>query len=169
MFIIEIKPHEDTKEILKLIQNTFGSVPPHFELLASLNPIRFEMFIKEFLYMSNHKNIDSDFFAFIRLHIAVKEDFKYCILFNTKLLRKKEYSKDLLNLIAKDINNIPFDKKHKELAGAAIKSIYKSNDFTNVDIKNLEDLFWTSSDIYDAIDHTAFLFKNSRIIKAYLK
>lgn len=119
--------------------------------------------------MSNHKNIDSDFFAFIRLHIAVKEDFQYCILFNTKLLRKKEYSKDLLSLIVKDINNIPFDKKHKELACAAIKSIYNSNDFTNVDIKNLEDLFWTSSDIYDAIDHTAFLFKNSRIIKAYLK
>ena len=169
MFKIKINPDKSTFRTLELIKNTFGSIPPHFELLATLNPLRFEMFMKEVLYLNSHENIHQDFFAFIRLHVASKENFKYCIMFNTKLLKNKKYSKEVLSLVIEDIYNIPLDKRHKVLALTALKSIYDSEIFLIEDIKLLEEHLWTSSDIYDAIDHSAFLFKNSKVIKAYLK
>ncbi len=169
MFIIETDPHQDTKLTLENIKNKFGSVPPHFELLATVNPKRFELFIQEILYLSSHQNIHPDFFSFLRLNIATKEAFNYCIMFNSKLLLSKNYSKEILRLIKDDIKNIPLDSRHISLAKAAMKAIYSAGDFNYNDIQELKELGWTDADIYDAIDHTAFLFKNAKIIRAYNK
>lgn len=169
MFILETHPQSDTQKTLENIKSKFGSVPPHFELLATLNPKRFELFILEIMYLSSHQNIKPDFFAFLRLHIARKEQFEYCLAFNTKLLLSKGYNEKTLKSVKDDIINIPFDDRHRFLADTAIRAIYSPNNFDHKDIQLLQERGWSHADIYDAIDHAAFLFKNAKIIKAYSK
>ena len=57
--------------------------------------------------------------------------------------------------------------KNKLLAQKAIKAIYEAKEFKLCDIEELKELSWNDSDIYDAIDHASFLFKNARIIQSY--
>ena len=169
MFIYQPSLSKELEYTLGKIKNLFGVIPPHWELLAFIAPKRFEMFIVEIKYLLNHPNINPDFFAMLRLHVANKAGFSYCKSFNTKLLLAKGYDKTSIKELKEDIGLIPLDNRHKFLAQKAIKAMYQPKEFTLKDIDELKDLSWSDSDIYDAIDHAGFLFKFARIIKAYSK
>ena len=167
MFIYQPSFSKETKNTLDKIKNVFGVLPPHWELLASIAPKRFEMFMQEINYLLNHPTINPDLFAMLRLHVANKENFSYCKSFNTKLLLSKGYDKTAIKELQENIGTIPLDDRHKLLAQKAVKAIYHPTKFTIEDIKALQNRSWSDSDIYDAIDHAAFLFKFARIIQAY--
>lgn len=168
MFIYQPTATQNVQNKLDKIKKEFGILPPHWELLALLAPERFEMFIQEISYLMKHPNIDKDFFALLRFYIASKEDFSYCKSFNTKLLLAKNYDKKILQNFKKEITNIPLNNQHKLLAQKAIKALYQPHEFTHHDIEALKNSSWNDTDIYDAIDHAAFVFKVSKILKAYL-
>ncbi len=167
MFIYQPTLEKEMQSILETKRKEFGILPIHWELLASLAPKRFEMFMQEITYLLNHPHINPDFFAMLRLHIANREEFSYCKSFNTKLLLARRYDKKSLKELKEDIGAIPLDAKHKLLAKNAVKAIYQAEEFCIDDIEELKNLGWSDSDIYDAIDHAAFLFKFTRIIQAY--
>jgi hypothetical protein len=169
MFLYQPKLSSEDKKLLEDVKSKLGVMPPHFEFLLSLNPKRFQMFIQEITYLAKHPNINPDLFAMLRLHIATKEEFSYCKLFNTKLLLAKGYGKKDIKNIKDDISNIPLDDRHQLLAQKAILAVYSAELFSITDINELKELSWSDSDIYDAIDHACFLFKNAKIIKAYTK
>ncbi len=168
MFIYQPDMTSKKEKVLKETKEHFGIVPPHWELLAQINPLRFEMFMKEIGYLLNHPTIAADFFAFLRFYVANKEGFAYCKSFNTKLLLARGYDKKSLQAYKEDVAHLPLDEKHKLLAIKVIKAMYEPKDFSLKDIEELKALSWDDAAIYDAIDHGAFLFKFSRILKAYL-
>ncbi len=167
MFIYNLEVFEESA-VLEKTQALFGVVPPHWKLLAGINPRRFEMFIEEIGYLLHHPHIHPDFFAFLRLFVANREDFAYCKSFNTKLLLARGYDKQTLQRYKEEIGNLPLDAKYQVLAEGVMKALYTPKDFTREDIHTLKAEGWCDDDIYDAIDHGAFLFKFARIIKAYL-
>jgi len=169
MFIVETNPAPETEKLLKRVERFIGSIPPHFSLFATLNPKRFEMFLNEIFYLSMHKTINPDFFALIRFYIAAKEDFSYCYTFNTLLLLKREYTQEQINKFEKNRENLPLDAKHLSLFLMAVKALENPDKFTVEDINAVKCLGWSDADIYDAIDHGAFLYKFSKILKAYIK
>jgi len=169
MFIVETKPAPETAKLLKRVERFIGSVPPHFSLFATLNPKRFEMFLNEIFYLSMHKTINPDFFAFIRFYVASKENFEYCYKFNTVLLLKREYTQEQLNRFEKETSTLPLDERHLLLLNTAIKALEEPKNFTDKDIQEAKNLGWSDADIFDAIDHGAFLYKFSKILKAYSK
>ena len=167
MFLYQPPLSKEMQVMLENIKKELGVVPPHFKLLISVNPKKFQLFMQEIKYLLNHPNINPDFFAMLRLHIANRENFSYCKSFNTKLLLAKGYDKKVLKELKEDISALPLDDKHKLLAQKAIKAIYRSKEFKLCDIEELKELSWSDSDIYDAIDHASFLFKNAKIIQSY--
>lgn len=166
MFLYQPTITKETQVKLDEIKQRFGISPPHWEFLASVAPKRFDMFMQEIAYLLNHPNIDRDFFTMLRLYVANKEDFYYCKSLNTKLLLAKGYTKEQLKRI-KD-GEFPLNNKHQILADKTFKAMYQPQELTLEDINELKNLLWNDSDIYDAIDHGAFLFKFARILKAYL-
>ena len=160
MFLIKSNPNQEMQVVLRRIKQKLGFVPPHFELYATINPQRFMMFLEEINYISNHKNIDPDFFIFLRYHIAKKYNFTYCYKFNEEMLKAKGYV---------DFEQLPLDEKHQKLFDVVMKSMDKPEDFSNSEIESLKDLGWSDADIFDALDHGAFLFKFSKILRAYGK
>jgi len=168
MFIIQKELSTEAKVFLRVLKRKMGSVPPHFEFFATVNFKRFKMFIDEINYITNHPNISSDFFTFIRYYIASKNGFDYCIELNKKLLLAKNYTN---NNLQNALNNqiLPLEEKFTTLFIKTIKAIEKPQYFCKDDLQELYNLGFSDIDIWDSIDHAAFLFKFYKLLNAYKK
>ena len=115
----------------------------------------------------NHKTINPDYFAFLRLFITHQENFKYCIRFNTMLLKNRNYEDKIIDDFINDLSKIPFNNKHKLLAIKSIKAIFDSKNFLQSDFDELYKIGWNDKEIFDSIEHAGFMLKNGRILTAY--
>ena len=167
MFIITLKPNREMKVLLRGVRAKLGHVPPHWELFASITPTRFKMFLEEINYLSAHPNIGKDFFAFLRYTIATDNGFDYCTRFNQQLLLASGYTLEDLHAVEGIDKSVPLDEKHQALFDAALTAVYKPENFTGETIAAQHRIGWSDADIFDAVDHAAFLFKFARILKAY--
>lgn len=169
MFIVETDPQEEGARLLKRVKRFIGHIPPHFELFATIHPKRFEMFLNEILYLTTHKQIDPDFFIFLRFYIAAKEGLTYCHDLNKALLLSKGYLVEQISAMIDSYETLPLDDRHQSLFAYTLKAINTPSTFGVEDIDALKALSWDDSDIYDAIDHGAFLYKSSKVLNAYAK
>ncbi len=167
MFFVDIELLPEQQKIADKIEEKLGVMPPQWRVLLYLNPKRFEIFLSEIKYLLNHPNINPDFFAFIRLFVANREGFSYCKSFNTKLLLAKGYDRLVLKEFLNGVK-MPFDEKHNLLMQKALKALYEAEEFGKDEIDELKSIGWCDADIFDAIDHGAFLFKYYRVMKAYM-
>ena len=160
---------ERFEKIYKKIEIVYGRVPPQMKFLGSIEADYLETFLQSVVRVLKHPHINPHLFGFLRLHVAYKEDYAYCKMFNTKLLLSYGYGREELDSAVEDIRNVPCDGEHKNLAKKAIESIYDGDAFTQDGLDAL--LYaqgWTQKDVFDAIDHTGTILKNGRILKAYL-
>lgn len=173
MFIIDTQlPAELPENLSKMmgaLEKTLGEVPPHFNLMAILNPAEAESNLNYIFKLMQHETIKPDLFAFIRLHVAHREGFKYCINFNTALLKARGYGDDLLDHVKADISAVPFTEREKSLVEMGIEALYSPAEFGRDELKALHALGWSDGEIFDVINHAAFLIKNGRIIGLYLE
>ena len=158
---------EGLEKILKKVKVVYGAVPPQMKFLGNIEVDYLEDFLNAAVRIVKHPHIEPDLFAFIRLHVAFKEDYPYCKMFNSKMLLSKGYTQEQLDAVIENIDTVPFDDKHKKLALHGIKAIYESSSFTQCDFDNLYNMGWTQKDVFDAIEHTGTIFRNGRILTAY--
>lgn len=158
---------ERLEKIFRKVKVVYGTVPPQMEFLGNIDADYLEVFLNTAIQITRHPHIEPDLFGFIRLHIAFKEDYPYCKMFNTKMLLAKGYTQKQLDDVIANIPSVPFDEKHQTLADKAIKAIYESKSFTKDDFDLLYSLGWTQKDVFDAIDHAGTIFRNGRILTAY--
>jgi len=157
------------KILLRGIKQKLGHIPPHFELFATVSPIRFKMFIDEISYLSTHAHINPDFFTLLRYTVASDNGFMYCIELNREFLLAKGYTLGKLQKLEGTVKTLPLDEKHQALFDAVMIALYTPELFTVESIEALKILDWTDADIFDAVDHGAFLFRFSKVLKAYSK
>ncbi len=169
MFMIEPNLNKEMKILLRGIKQKLGHVPPHFELFATVNPTRFKMFIEEITYLSTHEQINPDFFTFLRYTVASDNGFEYCIKLNQAFLLAKDYTLEQLHLLEGTEKTLPLDERHQALFDAVMIALYTPESFTVESINALKILDWSDADIFDAVDHGAFLFRFSKVLKAYSK
>jgi hypothetical protein len=167
--MIEPNLNKEMKILLRGIKQKLGHVPPHFELFATVNPTRFKMFIEEITYLSTHKQINPDFFTFLRYTVASDNGFEYCIKLNQAFLLAKDYTLEQLHLLEGIEKTLPLDERHQALFDAVMIALYTPESFTVESINALKILDWSNADIFDAVDHGAFLFRFSKVLKAYSK
>jgi hypothetical protein len=166
VFKIDVELTKDQMEIAKRVKSDLGILPPHWELFLFLNKERFLLFLKEIEYLINHPSVKPDYFAFLRLFIADSEGFEYCKGFNTKLLLSKGYKKEDIRDFLNE-KKPPLDDRHNTLFEKTIVALYEPDSFSLDEIEKLNEVGWSQSDIFDSIDHGAFLFKFYKILRAY--
>jgi len=147
----------------------FGTLPANMEFIGNIEADYLEDFLKMVRRVQKHKNINPDLFGFLRLHVAFKEDYTFCKMFNTKYLLAKGYSQEQLDEVIADVASVPFDDKHKALATYALKALYQSREVCQKDFDTLYEMDWNQKDVFDAIEHTGTLFRNGRIMMAYME
>lgn len=172
MFIINTEspdaPSKKLNLMIKIFEKKFGSLPPHFKLLGTLRPEHLENSLEYLIGLTQHPTINPDLFAFLRLHIASKEEYDYCVEFNTNLLKSAGYDDDTITSSSHDISRLPFDERLKMLGEKAVKATLSFREFEKEDLKALYSLGWNDKEIYDVINHCGFMLKNGRLISAYL-
>ena len=169
MFMVKenVVQKQRLEKIFKKIKIIYGTVPPQMKFLGNIEADYLEEFLVMVLRIAKHPHIDPDFFTFLRLHIAFREEYDYCKMFNTQMLNNKGYNQILQEDVIKDVSNVPFDKKHKALAIFAIKAIYESKICIQSDFDTLYEMGWTQKDVFDAIEHAGTLLRNGRLLTAY--
>ena len=160
---------ERLEKMYKLITSMFGTVPANMEFMGNIEADYLEDFLKMVHKIQKHKNVNSDLFAFLRLHVAFKEEYTFCKMFNTQFLLGKGYDQKILDEVISDIALVPFDEKHKALASHAIKALYQGKSVNQNDFDVLYEMGWSQKDVFDAIEHAGTLFRNGRIMMAYMK
>ncbi len=168
MFIIDPKPNREMQIMLRGIKMKLGKLPPHWELYAGINPTRFKMFMEEINYLSGHKHIHPDFFTFLRYYIATKHGYGYCERFNHAYLLARGYTPEQLEMLIASKEALPIDERHKALFVGVLDAMDDPAGFTEDLLARLYALEWCDADIFDALDHAAFLFKFHKILEAYL-
>lgn len=171
MFMVKenIAQKERLEKIYKKVELLYGVVVPQMKFLGSIEASYVEDFLKMVLRVVKHEHIAQDIFTFIRLHIAYQESYVYCKKFNTQMLLLKGYKQELLDEVIEDIEQIPFSKKERRLAFYAVKAIYESQEFSQENFDELYGLGWSQKDVFDAIEHAGTIFKNGRILNAYMR
>lgn len=169
---VEINNHcKDSRSlnrIFKKIQLIFGEIPPHYELLGNISIDVLNEYLNGIIKLIRHKTINPDYFGFLRLYIAHKYNYTYCIAFNSKLLHSRGYKSSIVNNSLADINSFPFENKLIILAKKTIKAVTDSMNFTEADFKMLYDVGWNDKEIFDSIEHAGNMLKNGPILSAYL-
>jgi len=169
MFMVQknIAQEERLEKLYKKIKIVYGTVPPQMTFLGNIEATYLEEFLVMILRIAKHPHIDPNLFTFLRLHIAFREDYAYCKMFNMKMLQSKGYAQELQDEVIANISNVPFDEKHKALALFAIKAIYESKLCIQSDFDALYEMGWTQRDVFDAIEHAGTLLRNGRLLTAY--
>ena len=158
---------ERLEKIYKKVKFIYGDIPPQINFLGNIEADYLEEFLTQVSRIIRHPDIHPDLFGFIRLHIAFREDYPYCKMYNTHFLKAKGYDDKQLECTVLDIKSVPFDTKHKALAAFAIKAIYESGACSEEDFEKLYEMGWSQKDIFDAIEHAGSIFRNGRLLTAY--
>ena len=158
---------ERLERLFKRVKAIYGRLPPQMEFLGNIDAEYLEEFLTSVLRVVKHAHIHFDIFAFIRLHIAFKEGYPYCKVFNRNLLLSKGYREEQLDAVVESIANIPFDERDKALALFALRAIYESATCTQERFNELYAMGWSQKDVFDIIEHAGSIFRNGRILTAY--
>ncbi|NOR87357.1 MAG: hypothetical protein GQ527_07095 [Bacteroidales bacterium] len=145
----------------------FGELPEHLELLGNVDPEILSDFLKYNMKLMRNKKFHVDFFTLLRIHIAIAENYSYCLEFNTKILLQKGYTKESIATFS-NTQNLPLPSEQKILAEKAKKAIFDSVAFNKNDLEELYQLGWDIGEVYDAIEHIGIFEKNSRFIRAFM-
>ena len=169
MFMVEENSaqKERLEKIFRRVKAVYGTVPPQMAFLGNIEADYLEEFLAAAMRLARHPHIDFDLFTFLRLHIAFKEAYEYCKMYNTKMLQSKGYTQKTIDAVIDDIGKIPLDASHQALARFAIKAIYESHACVQEDFDALYGMGWTQKDLFDAIEHAGTLLRNGRILTAY--
>jgi hypothetical protein len=159
---------ERLKKLYKKVRVLYGDIPPQMAFLGSIDADYLETFISATRRIATHPHIDPDIFAFIRLYVAHREHYPYCMHFNRQMLLERNYTDRELSQAIEDISNIPFDEKERKLAIFAIRALYESDRITQQDFDALYKIGWSQKDTFDAIEHAGTILKNGRILTAYM-
>ncbi len=157
------------EKIYKKVKALYGEVPPQVYFLGAIGADYLEAFVKNVAYIARHPAIKPDLFAFIRLHIAYREGYPFCSIFNRALLKKRGYDDKACEAAIADIEAVPFDAKHRQLARFAIKAMYDSTSCHSADFTRLYEMGWRQRDVFDAVEHAGTILRNGRILTAYME
>jgi len=158
MFIRDVIKKEDAKGELKLlyrmIDHSLGSVPPHFELFASIDVEAMKEFASYNQKMATHKSIDKNLLPHLRLAIANKECRSYCIAFNSNMFQNASYE---------------IDEKQEFLMSKVLKSLYETELFNEDDLAELQTEGFGDKDFFDLLNYATNFMAKSKMIEVYLK
>jgi hypothetical protein len=172
MFIIEPIKKEDATGKLKLlyqmIEKHLGFIPPHFELMATIDIQAMKNFLDYNTYIMTHEKIDRNLMPFLRLYLAQKECRRYCIRFNTEMLQKMDVDEAMINDLENHLDDIPLESTQKILLKKVIKAIYHPDEFDKKDLEVLYDAGFNNKDFYDILDYATGFMGKSKIIETYL-
>lgn len=164
-------PEEATgalKTLYDEIAQKFGVVAPHMRLHATYALDDMKCFIAPMKMTRNHPTIPLAWFALLRLYIATKEQYPYCIELNTHMLHTLDIDDEMIGAFLDDIYTAPLDRPLLLLLEKSLKSIYDSHHFDKKDFSQLYDAGFTDKVIYEMVVYATNFSGIAKRLNTYL-
>lgn len=173
MFIINpIKKEESTGELkllYRMIERQLGFIPPHFEMMATIDIESMKEFLTYNNAMMTHEKIDKTLMPFLRLYIAQKECRRYCTTFNRELLLKQGITQNVIDSFHENLELIPVDESQILLLNKVFKAIYHSKEFNKDDLEELYTQGFSDKDFFEILGYATGFMGKSKMIEAYIQ
>jgi len=115
----------------------------------------------------NHPEVPLRWFALMRLYVARKENYPYCIALNTIMLQQHGVGEEQIEAYIEDITQAPLDEKLTLLLIKALKSIYDSHHVTQKDFEELYRAGYSDQTIYQVIAYSTGFSGIARRLNTY--
>jgi len=156
------------KDTYTQLEEMLGSVMPHIQIHATHALEDMKCFTDPMKLSRNHPEVPLLWFALMRLYVARRDNYPYCITLNTMMLEKNAITTQQIEAYIEDINQVPLDNKLTLLLKKVIKSIYDSHHFTQEDFEELYQIGYSDKTIYKMIVYGTNFSGIARRLNTYL-
>ena len=166
-----VSEKDATGEIARIyneLRETVGNIMPHLQLHATYAIEDMECFMNPMKLTRNHPDVPLIWFALMRLYIAKKENFPYCISLNKNMLYKFNISDKQIEEYTNNIDTAPLNFREILLLKKALKSIYDSHNFNKNDFDELRKEGYTDKTIYQIITYSTGFIGIAKRLNTYL-
>jgi len=156
------------KEVYMELQEVLGGIMPHIQIHATHALEEMKCFTDPMKLTRNHPEVPLIWFALMRLYVARREEYPYCIVLNTMMLENNGIENGKIEEFIKDIDSAPINEKLTLLLKKAIKSIYDSHHFTHKDFEELYEAGYSDKTIYEIIAYSTGFSGIAKRLNTYL-
>ena len=156
------------KEVYSALQEMLGSILPHVQIHATHALEDMKCFTDPMKLTRNHPDVPLLWFALMRLYVARKDNYPYCIALNTQMLQHNGVGEAEIEAYIADIDKVPVDEKLTLLLKKAIKSIYDSHHFSQEDFEALYEAGYSDKTIYEIIAYCTGFSGIAKRLNTYL-
>lgn len=164
-----IQPGEATGDIqtiyTEMIERT-GRVPKPVEL-ASVSPFFFQILMKTIAYYASHPNLNFSLLVLIRMLSSESCSNHICKNFNRQILKKQGLQDMEIDKVLKDPKAADLSEKDEAILLFVLKAVNDPDGIDEIDIKELHDLGWCDTDIYDAVTTGVNMFSLNKMMKIF--
>jgi uncharacterized peroxidase-related enzyme len=157
----------EVAEIYKQAKNAIGFIPNSF-ILLSANPLILRQQWEYIGSMFQHKTINNELTAAIRMLVSQTTGCDYCIDMNAGMLIKKfSWTIEQVKAARDNYLNSPFQDKDKALLGLVLKAVKNSNSVNAEDIASVRKHGWSDGDIFDVVTYGAKMVSTDILINTF--
>ena len=166
-----VAPEQATGELKALyteLEALLGSIPPHVQIHATHALEEMKCFTDPMKFTRNHPELPLIWFALMRLYVARKDNYPYCIALNTAMLQTHGITQSEIEAYIEDMTKAPLDERSTLLLSKAIMSIYDSHHFSQKDFEALYRAGYSDKTIYEIIVYATGFSGIARRLNTYL-
>ena len=165
-----ISPEEATGRVQEIYENMMKLapvVPKPLQLLSS-SPELLSIMFQSIMYFHKNSSFSPLLLAHIRLLVAHRFDYRYCVMFNSSILQMlTEITDDQLEHLKKDPSAASLEDREKRLLLFVLKAVDKPEEINLKDVSNLRELGWTDQEIVEATNYGADMVRHGILFKAF--
>ena len=171
MALIQIvSPEEATgrvKEVYDKILKIAPVVPKPLQLVSS-SPELLSMMFQSISYFLSNESFSPQLLAYIRLLVAHRFNYRYCVDFNTGVVQMlTDVTDEQLEQIKKNPKTIMLEENEKALLLFVLRVVDEPEKVTPEDLSNLRRLGWTDQEIVEATNYGADMIRHGTLFKAF--
>lgn len=155
------------KEVYDRLMETARTIPLPMKMMSA-SPDLLAVQIQGLAHYFRHPTLGGPLLGYIRLLVAHRFNYPYCVEFNSGLLQMLTDITDAqLDSVKTDPSTALLDGKDKAMLLFVLKSVSSPDDVNQQDIDALKELGWTETDMFEAAHHGADMIRHGTLFKTF--
>ena len=161
------KAEGKVKDAYDIMMQRAGTVPKPFQMLSA-SPDLLGLQMGTMDYFMQHPTLNFVLLAHIRLLVARKFNYAYCVEFNGGILQMfAGVTEAQMDAMMDDPANAPLEARDRAMLLFVLKAVGTPDATSQSDVDALRELGWTDQDIFDATAHGAGMVQHGTLFKAF--
>lgn len=165
---VELEKAEGTvKEVYGRLMETARTIPLPMKMMSA-SPDLLAVQIQGLAHYFRHATLGATLLGYIRLLVAHRFNYPYCVDFNSGLLQMlTDITDEQLESVKADPATVPLEEKDKAMLLFVLKSVSTPDDVNQQDVNSLKDMGWTEKDVFEAAHHGADMIRHGTLFKTF--